>query len=106
MIEPEALVNLLQSRLHAVTSTYQQIGEPGEKLYEYHLEFDDYKTVPLLREQISTTKDESDVDLLLQRIEPVVRTTESSIEARLEVTITETQNRNALEHRSIDDFSE
>lgn len=106
MIKPEAVCNVLEHNLHPVQVSHERIGPRTEKKYSYTLEFDDYKTLALLKEQTRAASELADLNLVVETIEPVLHIEDKSVEARIGVTVVETANRNEIENQALDDFVE
>lgn len=97
---------ILNEQTHSDKSQYRSTGGLSEKKYEYELEFDSYKTMKLLHKQVKQASEKADIGLVIDSIEPVVRTTSSSIEARLLVTVCETENRHERENKTLNQYEE
>lgn len=106
MIEPHEVEQILTDKAHPDETNRERKRESGVKKYKYELEYNDYKTFDLLKQQVNRAEDEAGIALSLDHVEPVVRTTDSSIEARLLVTVEETQDRYALENTQLREFED
>lgn len=106
MESPKEIEKALADQTHSDTSDYSRMYKSGEKRYQYELEFNDYKTFSLLRQQVDTVQAVSSIGLTIDYIKPVVRTTESSIEARIKAVVKETENRYELENTQLSEFEE
>lgn len=104
MIEPEAVANVLESKLHPASVEYTDIGGKGEKIYEYTLSFDEYLTFALLKQQTQSAAKLGGIKLTVETIEPAIHLEENRVEARIEVSVVETQNRHELENRDLSEF--
>lgn len=105
MIKPEGVANVLQNKLHAVSVDYEDIGDKNEKVFEYSLDFNEYKTFSLLKTQTQEAADLAEIGLLIEQIEPTIHVSKTSVEARIRVIVTETVNRNKIENRNLDEFA-
>lgn len=104
MIKPKEVKQILTDQAHPDVAEFERQRISGEKKYKYILEFNDYKTFKVLYQQVDTAEEEAGIDLLLDHVDPVVRQTESSIEARIKVTVKETQDRYCIENTQLDEF--
>jgi len=106
MKDPSEVQDVLAKTTHPDVINRTLNHSSGEKRYHYTLEFNDYKTFNLLQKQIKEAEMRLGFSLLAGKMEPVVRQTDSSIEARIKVIIEEEPNRYAEENTQLSEFEE
>lgn len=106
MKEPHEVEQALVEYTHPDESRYQRFKYGNEKKYKYELEFNEYKTLSLLLQQVDTVQGTIGVGLTVKGMKPVVRQTDSSIEARIKAVVKETENRYEMENTQLTEFEE
>jgi len=107
MKPPETMEEILRKELHALESDRcwpQGIRSRDEKRYRYTLLFNESQSPDHIEKRLNFIEDKESIELSLSSFRPVIRQTDSSVEAAIEIWIMEQDDRYQLENHGIGDF--